>query len=87
MKRWNFHSNSGKVVFLPQLYELLTYCWAMGTVPHNMQDANIVIVYKNKGICTYYYNYCGISLLNTARKIILWVVHRKLQILADHVFP
>lgn len=30
------------------LYELLIHCWAVGTVPQDMQDANIVTLYKNK---------------------------------------
>ncbi|XP_030839694.1 uncharacterized protein LOC100887870 [Strongylocentrotus purpuratus] len=33
---------------LRHLYELLCQCWKEGTIPHDMPDANIITLYKNK---------------------------------------
>nr|XP_054771645.1 uncharacterized protein LOC129279571 [Lytechinus pictus] len=34
---------------LRHLHELLCQCWKEGTIPHDMRDANIITLYKNKG--------------------------------------
>ena len=52
-----------KAAILPHLHQLLIYCWREGVVQHDMRDANIITLYKNKGdkeVCS---NYRGISLL------------------------
>ena len=52
-----------------------------------MKDANIVILYKNKkdrGDCNHY---CGISLLSVVGKLLACVVLKRLQVLADRVYP
>ena len=34
---------------LQHLHEVLCQCWIEGTVPQDMQDANIITLYQNKG--------------------------------------
>ena len=50
----------------------------------DMKDANIITLYKNRGDCN---NYRGISLLNIVGKLLARVVLKRLQLLADRVFP
>lgn len=76
----------GKLVLLPQQYELSTHCWTLGTGPQDRQDANIITLYKNKGDHNNWNNYQGISLLSAVGKLIAWVVLRRLQVLADCVY-
>ncbi|XP_069196071.1 uncharacterized protein [Procambarus clarkii] len=49
---------------LMELHEILCLCWREGEVPQDMRDANIVMLYKNKGGRGDCNNYCGISLLS-----------------------
>ena len=56
-------------------------------MPQGMRDANIVTLYKNKGErgdCNYYR---GIFLLNIVGKAFACVALKKLQSLADRVYP
>ena len=48
-----------------------------------MKDASIVTLYKNKGNRGDCNNYCGISLLSIAGKLLAHVVLKRLQVLAD----
>ena len=43
---------SGKSALLQHLHELLCLCWQKGYIPHDIQDANIITLYKNKGDCS-----------------------------------
>ena len=45
------------------LYDLLIQCWEEGEIPHDMRDAKIITLYKNKGDKGDCNNYRGISLL------------------------
>ena len=38
-----------KETITTELYEIFCLCWREGGVPQDMKDANIVILYKNKG--------------------------------------
>ncbi|CAE1286236.1 unnamed protein product [Acanthosepion pharaonis] len=60
---------SGKPALLQHLHKLLSPCWEKVHVPRDMQDANIVTLYKNKGDRSDYNNYRGISLLGIVGKI------------------
>ena len=49
-------------------------CWEKGIVPHDLRDAVIVSLYKNKGVKSDCSNYRGITLLSVAGKIIARVL-------------
>ena len=53
-----------------KLYDLFTNCWEKGTLPQNLRDGAIVSLYKRKGEKSDCSNYCGITLLSTAGKIL-----------------
>ena len=56
-------------------------------MPQDVKDANIITLYKNKrdrGDCN---NYHGISLLRVVGKLFSCVVLKRLQVLADRVYP
>ena len=52
-----------------------------------MKDANIMTLYKNKGDRDNCNNYCGISRLSVVGKLLGHVVLKRLQVLADRVYP
>ena len=52
-----------------------------------MKDTNIITLYKNKGDRGDYNNYSGISLLIVVGKLLARVVLKRLQVLADRVYP
>ena len=52
-----------------------------------MRDANIVTLHKNKGDRSDCNNYRGISLLSIAGKLFARVVLKRLQILAETLYP
>ena len=52
-----------------------------------MKNANIITLYKNKGDRGDCNNYRGISLLNVVGKLLARVVLKRLQVLADRVYP
>ena len=52
-----------------------------------MKDANIVTVFKNKGDMGNCNNYRGTSLLSIVGKLLARVVLKRLQVLADRVYP
>ena len=72
---------------LPRLYELLIQCWEEGEIPHDMRDAKIVTLYKNKGDKGDCNNYRGISLLSITGKAFARVILCRLQRLAERVLP
>ena len=72
---------------LPHLYRLLLQCWKDGEIPHDMRDAKIVTLYKNKGDKGDCNNYRGISLLSITGKAFARVLLCRLQKLADRVLP
>ena len=76
-----------QTALLHNLYELLLHYWEEGTVPKDMCDASIIILYKNRGDYRDCNNYCGISLLIIVGKAFTHVLLNRLQVLAEHVFP
>ena len=72
---------------LSHLHELLLQCWEERNVPQGMRDANIVTLYKNKGERSDCNNYRGISLLSIVGKAFPCVALKKLQSLAERVYP
>ena len=71
---------------MTKLYKVFHICWREGGVPQDMKDANIV-TYKNKGDRGDCNNYSGISLLSVVGKLLACVVLKRLQVLADRVYP
>jgi len=63
----------------------LLECWEEGSVPHDMRDANIITMYKNKGDRSDCDNYRGISLLSIVGKTFARVMLNRLQTLAERV--
>ena len=53
----------------------------------DMRDANVVTLYKNKGDRGDCNNYRGISLLSVVGKVFARVVLKRLQVLAEQVYP
>ena len=72
---------------LEHLHELLLHCWEEGAVPHDMRDAKIITLYKNKGERSDCNNYRGISLLSIVGKAFARVLLNRLQVLAERVYP
>ena len=52
-----------------------------------MRDAKIVTLFKNKSDRSDCNNYREISLLSVVGKVFARVVHARLQILADRIYP
>ena len=78
---------SGKGVLIEPLLELLCKCWQEGKVPQDMRNAKIVTLYKNKGERSDCNNYRGISLLSIVGKVFARVVLKRLQKLAERIYP
>ncbi|XP_014787911.1 uncharacterized protein LOC106881903 [Octopus bimaculoides] len=78
---------SKNTALLWHLHELLCRCWEEGAVPQDMRDANIIMLYKNKGDHSDCNNYCGISLLSTVGKTFACVILSRLQLLASRIYP
>ncbi|XP_050703781.1 uncharacterized protein LOC126989216 [Eriocheir sinensis] len=76
-----------KGTIITELHEILCLCWKEGEVPQDMRDANIVTLYKNKGDRSDCNNYRGISLLSIVGKLFARVALRRLQVLAEGVYP
>ena len=77
----------GQEAILPVLHLLLLMCWNEGAVPQDMRDASIVTLYKNKGDRSDCNNYRGISLLSIAGKIFAKIILKRLQTLAERIYP
>jgi len=56
-------------------------------LPQDFKDANIITLYKNKGIRQDCNCYQGISLLSVAGKVLSRVLLPRLQVIADRVLP
>ena len=76
-----------KETIITELHEILCLCWSEGEVPQDMRDANIVTLYKNKGDRSDCNSYRGISLLSVVGKLFARVTLKRLQILAERVYP
>ena len=74
-----------KGIITTELNEVFHLCWREGGVPHDMKDANIIILYKNKGNRGDCNNYRGISLLSVVGKLLACVVLKRLQVLAEFI--
>ena len=74
---------------LSHLHELLLQCWeeGRGKCAPRYANANIVTLYKNKGESSDCNNYRGISLLSIVGKAFTRVALKKLQSLAEQVYP
>ena len=72
---------------IPELHEILCLCWREGAVPQDMRDANITTLYKNKGDRSDCNNYRGISLLSIVGKLFARFALKRLQTLAERVYP
>ena len=70
-----------------KLHQLLTKCWHEKRVPQDMRDSKIITLYKNKGERSDCNNYRGISLLSIVGKVFARVVLKRLQAVADRVYP
>ena len=64
----------GEEAVLDKLQDLFTNCWEKGTLPHDLRDAVIVSLYKNKEEKSDCSNYRGINLLSIAGKILAHVL-------------
>ena len=76
-----------KEILITELHEILCLCWSEGEVPQDMRDANVITLYKNKGDRGDCNNYRGISLLSVVGKVFARVVLKRLQVLAEQVYP
>ena len=79
--------NCCKETLIPELHEILCLCWSEGEVPQDMRDANVVTLYKHKGDRGDCNNYRGISLFGVVGKVFACVVLKRLQVLAEQVYP
>ena len=72
---------------LTELHKILCRYWKESEVLQDTRDANMVTLYKNKGDIGDCSNYRGISLLSTLEKLFARVVLKRLQVLAERVYP
>ena len=78
---------SCKHALLSPIHKLIVRCWEEGGMPQDFKDAKIVTLYKNKGDRSDCNNHRGISLLSVVGKLYARVVLKRLQILAEDVYP
>lgn len=71
--------------FMPELHKILCQSWREGSVPQEILDENIVILYKNKGDRSDCNNYHCISLLNAVGKLFAWVALRSFQVFLQRI--
>ena len=76
-----------KETLITELHDILCLCSSEGKVPQDMRGANVVTLYENKGDRSDYNNYRGISLLSIVGKVFARVVLKRLQVLAEQVYP
>ena len=76
-----------KPTLMHHLHTLLCQCWEEGLVPQDWRDANIVTLYKNKGDRSDCNNYRGISLLSIVGKVFARVALKRLQQVAERIYP
>lgn len=69
------------------LFQLLQRCWKEHTIPQDMKNADIVTLYKGKGDRGDCSNHRGISLLSIAGKAFARVVLKRLETLANRIYP
>ena len=76
-----------KTKLLLPLHDVICQCWQEGAVPQDMRDSNIITIYKNKGERNDCNNYRGISLRSIVGKVFARVILRRLQKLAERIYP
>ncbi|KAI8517538.1 hypothetical protein Bbelb_035550 [Branchiostoma belcheri] len=69
------------------LLDLLLSCWREGRIPQELKDAKLVTLYKNKGSRQECGNYRAIALLSLVGKLYARVILKRLQVLADRIYP
>ena len=69
------------------LLDLLQQCWHEREVPKDMRDSVICTLYKNKGDRSDCNNHRGISLLSIVGKCFARIVLKRLQKVAEQVYP
>ena len=76
-----------KTKLLLPLHDVICQCWQEGAVPQDMRDSNIITIYKNKGERNDCNNYRGISLCSIVGKVFARAILRRLQKLAERIYP
>lgn len=78
--------NGGPALYT-KLHEFFVCCWEQGKLPHDLKDAVIITLYKNKGEKSDCSNYPSITLLSVAGKILARVLLNRLvsAIAEDHL--
>ena len=69
------------------ILHLISACWSSKSVPQDFKNAKITTLYKNKGERGDCNNYRGISLLCVTGKVLARILLRRLQQLAERVYP
>ena len=78
---------SGSDSLCSQIHILINKCWTARSVPQSFKDAKISTLYKNKGDRGDCNNYRGISLLSVTGKLLARILLRRLQKIAEEVYP
>ena len=78
---------AGLASLADHISNLIGTCWASKSVPQDFKNAKITTLYKNKGERGDCNNYRGISLLSVTGKVLARVLLRRLQQLAEQVYP
>ena len=79
--------NAAKDLYLVSYMKSFACAGEKALFPQDMRDANIITLYKNKGDRSDCNNYRGISLLSITGKLFARVVLKRLQVLAERVYP
>lgn len=73
-----------KGILAIELRKIFCQCWREGGVLHNMKDANIVTLHKNKGDRGNCNDCWGIPVLSVVEKMLARVVQKRLQVPAEY---
>ena len=76
-----------KGTLIAELHEIFCLCWKEGEVLQDTRDVNIITLYKSKGNMSDGNNYQGISVLRIVGKLFDQVALKRLQVLAEKVYP
>ena len=77
----------GGIVLHRNLHKFFVCCWEQSDLPHDLRDAVIITLYKNKGEKSDCSNYRGITLLSIAGKILARILLNRLipSVAANHL--
>jgi hypothetical protein len=78
---------AGIIPLATHLHSLIIKCWKSKKIPQDFKDAKITTLYKNKGDRGDCNSYRGISLLSVTGKVLAKIILKRLQQIAEDIYP